>query len=49
MTLRTCSLRGLYFIIIEETKTLLQITGTLVGIIYLTGFTPNIFMSVFIG
>jgi nitrate/nitrite transporter NarK len=49
MALGTYSLRGLYFAIIEETKTPIQMTGTLVGIISLVGFTPDIFMSLFIG
>ena len=47
--LGTYSLRGLYFAIIEETKTPIQMTGTLVGIISVVGFTPDIFMSLFIG
>tara|TARA_B110000046_G_scaffold145760_1_gene152964 strand:+ start:5388 stop:6644 length:1257 start_codon:yes stop_codon:yes gene_type:complete len=47
--LGTYSLRGLYFAIIEETKTPIQMTGTLVGIISVIGFTPDIFMSLFIG
>lgn len=45
----TYSLRGLYFAIIEETKTPIQLTGTLVGIISVVGFTPDIFMSLFNG
>jgi nitrate/nitrite transporter NarK len=49
IALGTYSLRGLYFAIIEETKTPIQMTGTLVGIISVVGFTPDIFMSLFIG
>ena len=49
MALGTYALRGLYFAIIEETKTPLQLTGTLVGIISVIGFTPDIFMSLFVG
>ena len=49
MAFGTYSLRGLYFAIIEETKTPLQLTGTLVGIISVVGFTPDIFMSLFNG
>lgn len=49
MALGTYSLRGLYFAIIEETKIPIQLTGTLVGIISVVGFTPDIFMSLFIG
>ena len=49
MALGTYSLRGLYFAIIEETKIPLQLTGTLVGIISVVGFTPDIFMSLFVG
>ena len=49
MALGTYSLRGLYFAIIEETKTPIEMTGTLVGIISVIGFTPDIFMSLFIG
>lgn len=45
----TYSLRGLYFAIMEETKTPIQLTGTLVGIISVVGFTPDIFMSLFNG
>ena len=45
----TYSLRGLYFALLEEIKTPLQLTGTLVGIISVIGFTPDIFMSLFIG
>ena len=49
MALGTYALRGLYFAIIEETRTPLQLTGTLVGIISVVGFTPDIFMSLFVG
>lgn len=49
MALSTYSLRGLYFAIIEETKTPIQLTGTLVGIISVVGFTPDIFMSLYNG
>lgn len=49
MALGTYALRGLYFAIIEETKTPLQLTGTLVGIISVVGFTPDIFMSLYVG
>jgi nitrate/nitrite transporter NarK len=49
MAFGTYSLRGLYFAIIEETKTPIQSTGTLVGIISVVGFTPDIFMSLFNG
>lgn len=49
MALGTYSLRGLYFAIIEETKTPIQFTGTLVGVISVVGFTPDIFMSLFNG
>jgi MFS family permease len=49
MALGTYALRGLYFAVIEETKTPLQLTGTLVGIISVVGFTPDIFMSLFVG
>lgn len=49
MAFGTYALRGLYFAIIEETNTPLQFTGTLVGIISVVGFTPDIFMSLFNG
>lgn len=49
MAFGTYSLRGLYFAIIEETKTPIQLTGTLVGIISVVGFTPDIFMSLYNG
>ncbi len=45
----TYALRGLYFAIIEETKTPIQLTGTLVGIISVVGFAPDIFMPLFVG
>jgi len=45
----TYSLRGLYFALIEELKAPIKITGTLVGIISIIGFTPDIFMSLFTG
>ena len=49
MALATYSMRGLYFALLEEIKTPLQLTGTLVGIISVIGFTPDIFMSLFTG
>ncbi len=45
----TYSLRGLYFALIEEVRAPIKITGTLVGIISIVGFTPDIFMSLFTG
>ena len=49
MVVGTYSLRGLYFAIIEEAKTPIAITGTVVGIISVLGFTPDIFMSLLSG
>ena len=49
IALGTYSLRGLYFGVIEEIKAPIQVTGTLVGIISVIGFTPDIFMSLLIG
>ena len=49
IALGTYSLRGLYFALIEEIKAPIQVTGTLVGIISVIGFTPDIFMSLLIG
>ncbi len=49
MVVGTYSLRGLYFAIIEEAKTPANITGTVVGIISVVGFTPDIFMSLLSG
>ncbi|WP_405566036.1 hypothetical protein [Polaribacter sp. Asnod6-C07] len=43
------SLRGLYFAIIEETKTSIEFTETLVGIISVIGFTPDIFNGYILG
>ena len=43
------AMRGLYFALIEEAKTPLLITGTVVGIISLIGYTPDIFMSLISG
>ena len=39
----------MYFALIEEIKAPIQITGTLVGVISVIGFTPDIFMSLFTG
>ncbi len=49
MVIGTYALRGLYFAIIEEAKTPIAITGTVVGIISVLGFTPDIFMSLISG
>lgn len=49
MVIGTYSLRGLYFAIIEEAKTPVAVTGTVVGIISIFGFTPDIFMSLLSG
>ncbi|MEQ6124210.1 MFS transporter [Pseudotenacibaculum sp. MALMAid0570] len=49
MVIGTYSLRGLYFAIIEEAKTPKNLTGTVVGIISVVGFTPDIFMSLLSG
>lgn len=49
MVVGTYSLRGLYFAIIEEANTPANITGTVVGIISVVGFTPDIFMPLFSG
>ncbi len=49
IALGTYALRGLYFAIIEETKTPIELTGTLVGIISVVGFMPDVFMSLFVG
>ena len=49
IALGTYSLRVLYFALLEEIKTPIQLTGTLVGIISIIGFTPDIFMSLFTG
>ena len=49
IALGTYSLRGIYFALIEEIKAPIQVTGTLVGIISVIGFTPDIFMSLLIG
>ena len=49
IALGTYSLRGLYFALLEEIKAPIQLTGTLVGIISIIGFTPDIFMSLFTG
>ena len=49
MVVGTYSLRGLYFAIIEEAKTPANLTGTVVGIISVVGFTPDIFMSLLSG
>ena len=49
MAIGIYAMRGLYFALIEEAKTPLPITGTVVGIISLIGYTPDIFMSLITG
>ena len=39
------ALRGIYFALLQETKTQLEITGTTVGIVSFMGFTPEIFFG----
>jgi nitrate/nitrite transporter NarK len=45
----TYAMRGLYFAILEEAKTPIAITGTIIGIISFIGYTPDIFMSLLSG
>ena len=49
MAIGIYAMRGLYFALIEEAKIPLLITGTVVGIISLIGYTPDIFMSLVSG
>ena len=39
------ALRGIYFALLEETQTPLNITGAAVGMVSLVGFTPEIFFA----
>ena len=39
------ALRGIYFALLEETRTPRQITGAAVGLVSVVGFTPEIFMG----
>ena len=39
------ALRGIYFALLEETKTPRNVTGTTVGIVSFVGFTPEIFFA----
>jgi hypothetical protein len=39
------ALRGIYFALLEETRTPRNITGAAVGMISLVGFTPEIFFA----
>ena len=39
------ALRGIYFALLQETKTQREITGTTVGIVSFMGFTPEIFFG----
>ena len=39
------ALRGIYFALLEENRTPIQITGAAVGIVSLVGFTPEIFFA----
>ena len=43
------AMRGLYFALIEEAKTPLLITGTVIGLLSFLGYTPDIFMSLISG
>jgi len=43
------AMRGLYFALIEEAKTPLSLTGTVIGLISFLGYTPDIFMSLISG
>ena len=45
----TYAMRGLYFAILEEAKTPIAVTGTIIGIISFIGYTPDIFMSLLSG
>jgi len=49
MSVGIYAMRGLYFALIEEAKTPLLITGTVIGIISFLGYTPDIFMSLISG
>lgn len=49
MAIGIYALRGLYFAITEESKIPLHQTGTLIGIISVVGYTPDIFMGPLIG
>ena len=43
------ALRGIYFALLEETRTPRHITGTSVGMISFIGFTPDIFFAAIAG
>jgi hypothetical protein len=45
----TYSIRALYFAILQEGKISLALTGTAVGVISLTGYTPDIFAGPLMG
>ena len=45
----TYAIRALYFAVMQEGKISLALTGTAVGIISLTGYTPDIFAGPLIG
>ena len=49
MAIGIYAMRGLYFALIEEAKTPVLITGTVIGIISFLGYTPDIFMSLISG
>ena len=42
----TFALRGIYFVLLEETAIPKEVTGTAVGVISFLGYTPDIFVSV---
>ncbi len=49
MAIGIYAMRGLYFALIEEAKTPVLITGTVIGILSFLGYTPDIFMSLISG
>ena len=44
-TIAIYGIRGVYFALIEETKIASHITGTIVGLVSVIGFTPDIFFA----
>ena len=43
------AMRGVYFALLEETRTPARITGTAVGLISVVGYTPDIFFNAVTG
>ena len=49
MCIRDSAIRALYFAVLQEGNVSIALTGTAVGVISLTGYTPDIFAGPLMG